>query len=103
MIHFGFVRVSSLEHRGMPIFGRAILSSSAHAMGMHSQSTRNQESTVWPDHHDSGRKDPVQDDPSRRGLEQNVRSSVLEHDDVSHIEEYQEYMLRGKECLGRLV
>ena len=47
-----------------------------------SQSTRNQESTVWPDHRDSGRKDPVQDDPSRRGLEQNVRSSVLEHDDV---------------------
>ena len=28
---------------------------------------------------------------------------VLEHDDVSHLEEYQEYMLRGKECLGRLV
>ena len=71
-------------------------------MSQSSQSTRNQESTVWPDHRDSGRKDPVQDDPSRRGLE-HVHSSVLEHDDVSHIEEYQEYMLRGKECLGRLV
>ena len=68
-----------------------------------SQSTRNQESTVWPDHRDSGRKDLVQDDPGRRGLEQNVRSPVWEHNDVSHIEEYQEYMLRGKECLRRLV
>ena len=55
-----------------------------------SQSTRNQESTVWPDHRDSERKDLVQDDPGRRGLEQNVRSPVWEHDDVSHIEEYQE-------------
>ena len=72
-------------------------------MSQHSQSTRNQESTVWPDHSDSGRKDLVQDDPGRRGLEQNVRSPVREHDDVSHIEEYQEYMLRGKEYLGRLV
>ena len=68
-----------------------------------SQSTRNQESTVWPDHRDSGRKDLVQDDSGRRGLEQNVQSSVLDHDDVSRIEEYQEYVLRGKECLGRLV
>ena len=66
-----------------------------------SQSTRNQESTVWPDHRDSGRKDLVQDDLGRRGLEQNDRSHVREHDDVSHIEEYQEYMLRGTEHLGR--
>ena len=68
-----------------------------------SQSIRNQESTVRPDHRDSERKDPVQGDASRRGLEQNFRSSVLERDDVSHLEEYQEYMLRGKEHLGRLV
>ena len=45
----------------------------------------------------------VQGDPSQRGPDQNVRSSVLERDDVSHLEEYQEYMLRGKEYLGRLV
>ena len=68
-----------------------------------SQSIRNQESAVWPDHRDSGRKDLVQGDPSRRGLGQNDRSSVLGRDDVSHLEEYQEYMLRGKEYLGRLV
>ena len=55
---------------------------------------RNQESTVWPDHRDSERKDPVQGDASRRGLEQNDQSSVLEHDDVSHLEEYQEYTIR---------
>ena len=65
--------------------------------GAVSQSTRNQESTVWPDHRDSGRKDLVQDDPGRRGLEQNDWSHVRDHDDVSHIEEYQEYMLRGTE------
>ena len=68
-----------------------------------SQSIRNQESAVQPDHRDSGQKDPVQGDPSQRGPEQNVRSSVRRHDDVSHLEEYQEYMLRGEEYLGRLV
>ena len=68
-----------------------------------SQSTWNQESTVWPDHCGSERKDLVQGDASRRGLEENHRSSVLERDDVSHLEEHQEYMLRGTEHLGRLV
>ena len=71
--------------------------------GRTSQSIRNQESTVWPDYCGSGRKDLVQGDPSQRGPDQNVRSSVLERDDISHLEEYQEYMLRGKEYLGRLV
>ena len=59
-----------------------------------SQSTRNQESAVRPDHRGSGRKDLVQGDPSQRGPEQNVwspeqnvRSSVLRHDDISHLEE----------------
>ena len=70
---------------------------------MTSQSIRNQESAVWPDHRGSGRKDPVQGDSSQRGPEQNVWSSVLGRDYVSHLEEYQEYMLRGKEYLGRLV
>ena len=69
-----------------------------------SQSIRIQESAVQPDHRGSGWKDPVQGDLSQRGPEQNVRSSVLRHDDVSHLEGYQEYMLRGKEeHLGRLV
>ena len=29
--------------------------------------------------------------------------AVRRHDDVSHLEGYQEYMLRGTEYLGRLV
>ena len=58
--------------------------------GRPSQSIRNQESAVQPNHRGSGRKDPVQGDSSQRGPEQNVRSSVLRHDDVSHLEEYQE-------------
>ena len=29
--------------------------------------------------------------------------AVLRHDNVSHLEGYQEYMLRGTEHLGRLV
>ena len=69
-----------------------------------SQSIRNQESTEQPDHRSSERKDLVQDAASRRGREQNDdQSSVLEHSDAEHLEEYQEYMLRGKEYLGRLV
>ena len=47
--------------------------------------------------------DPVQGDSSQRGTEQNVGNYVLRHDDISHPEEYQEYMLRVKEYLGRLV
>ena len=58
---------------------------------------------VRPDHRGSERKDLVQGDASRRGLEQNDRSSVRERGDEGHLEEYQEYMLRGKEYLGRLV
>ena len=47
------------------------------------------ESAVQPDHRGSaGWKDLIQGDPSQRGPEQNVRSSVLRHDDVSHLEEY---------------
>ena len=69
-----------------------------------SQSIRNQESTIRPDHRGSEPKDLVQGDASRRGLEQNDDwSSVLERDNVSHLEANQEYMLRGKEHLGRLV
>ena len=69
-----------------------------------SQSIRNQESAVQPDHHGSGPKDLIQGDMNQRGPEQNVWSSaVLRHDDVSHLEEYQEYVSRGKEYLGRLV
>ena len=45
------------------------------------------------------RKDLVQDVANRRGPEQNDPSSVLEHSDVDHLEEYQEYMLRGIESL----
>ena len=41
-------------------------------------------------------KDLVQGDASRRGLEQNNRSSVWVRSDEGHLEEYQEYMLRGK-------
>ena len=72
-------------------------------MGMISQSTRNQESTVRPDHSGSEWKDLVQGDVSRRGLKQNDRSSVRIRSDKGHLEEYQEYMLRGTEYLGRLV
>ena len=71
--------------------------------GYGSQGIRNQESAVWPDHRGSGRKDLVQGDLSQRGLEQNERRSVRGRDNVSHLEEYQEYVLRGKEYLGRLV
>ena len=63
------------------------------ADGRNSQSIRNQESAVRPDHCGSGQKDPVQGDLSQHGPEQNVRSSVLRHDNVSHLEECQEYML----------
>ena len=72
-------------------------------MNVMSQSTRNQESTVRPDHRDSEWKDPVQGDVSRRGSEQNDRSSVRIRSDLGHLEEYQEYMLRGTEHLGRFV
>ena len=64
---------------------------------------RNQESTVRTDHRGSGPKDLIQRDPNQRGSKQNARSSILRHDDVSQLEEYQEYMLRGREYLGRLV
>ena len=70
---------------------------------MHSQSIRNQESAANPDHRDSEQEDPIQDESSRRGSEQNEPSSILRQDDVSQLEAYQEYMLRGKEYLGRLV
>ena len=62
-----------------------------------SQSIRNQESAVRPDHRGSDRKDLVQGDLSRRGLEQNERRSARGRDEISHLEEYQEYMLRGTE------
>ena len=68
-----------------------------------SQSTRNQESTIRTDHRGSEWKDLVQGDASRRGLEQNDHSSVQVRSDEGHLEEYQEYMLRGTEYLGRLV
>ena len=54
-----------------------------------SQSTRNQESTVRPDHRGSEWKDLVQGDASRRGLEQNDRSSAWVRSDEGHLEEYQ--------------
>ena len=53
-----------------------------------SQSIRNQESTVRPDHRSSERKDLVQGVANRRGPEQNDPSSVLEHGDEDHLEEY---------------
>ena len=68
-----------------------------------SQSTRNQEPTIRPDHRGSEWKDLVQGDASRRGLEQNCDRSVRVRSDKGHLEEYQEYMLCGTEYLGRLV
>ena len=47
-------------------------------IAVNSQSIRNQESTVQPDHRSSERKDLVQDIANRRGPEQNDPSSVLE-------------------------
>ena len=64
-----------------------------------SQSIRNQESTVRPDHRSSERKDLVQDDASRRSPEHDDRSSVRKRGNEGHLEENQEYMLRGKEYL----
>ena len=86
-----------------PTFAYGLLPTRARFVGRYSQSIWNQESLVDPDHYDSGQEHPIQGDPSQRGTEQNIQSSVPAHDDVSQLEAYQEYMLRGKEYLGRLV
>ena len=77
----------------------------SHSAGIstESQSIRNQESTVQSDYRSSERKDLVQGDADRRSPKQDERSLVHGHGDRGHLEEYQEYMLRGKEYLGRLV
>ena len=64
-------------------------------LNIHSQSIRNQESTVQSDYRSSERKDLVQDDADRRSPKQDEWSLVLGRGDRGHLEEYQEYMLRG--------
>ena len=73
------------------------------------ESERTESGIDDPDHSDSDQKDLVQVNSSRRGPEQNVRTllersdPVHHRDEERHLEEDQEYTLRGKEYLGRLV